>query len=262
MGRKRLKQKVFSLPNFPSSLSFSFSLSQLKCYNHNFGRTKATGVILNNMHAWKITGCSSFSIYLMTKWILSWRSGGCHGNTWRLSLVLLSPTYTVALQLEGTGQCSHGIQTQLQQWWLPVQSQSGIWHYSLGLCERWYPCHWQPLSRHRQYANNICMMMKATQEADRATTVWVFLVFTFLMDWDDGGFLPYCRNCTILPWFIEELKECFPGFRSKVFDHVICDTIWTWCLLAFQLFNCYFSLFHGDGLAHAFDWHGLLLQLS
>ena len=69
------------------------------------------------------------------------------------------------------------------------------------------------------------------------------------------------RNCAILPRFVEELKKCFTGSRSKVFNHVICDTIWSWCLLALQLFYCCFNLFHGDGLAHAVVWCGLLLQL-
>ena len=74
-----------------------------------------------------------------------------------------------------------------------------------------------------------------------------FLALFYFMDLDDGGFFHKGRILR-LSWLAEERKECFPGSRSKVFDHVFSDTIWCWCVLALSLFNCYFNLFRGNGL--------------
>ena len=61
-----------------------------------------------------------------------------------------------------------------------------------------------------------------------------------------------CHSSTIR-W---RAQGVFFGSRSKVFDHVICDAIWSCCFLTLQLFYCCFNLFHGDGLAHAVVWQG------
>ena len=70
-------------------------------------------------------------------------------------------------------------------------------------------------------------------------------------------------HSSMICWRAQEVFSCWraQGVLSKVFYHVICDAIWSWCLLALQLSYCYFNLFHGDGLAHAVVWRGLLLQL-
>ena len=67
-----------------------------------------------------------------------------------------------------------------------------------------------------------------------------------------------------VPFFHDSLKSSSSVFLAagpRCFDHVICNTIWSWCLLALQVFYCCFNVFHGDGLAHAVVWCWLLLQL-
>ena len=66
----------------------------------------------------------------------------------------------------------------------------------------------------------------------------------------------FFHRAETVPFFHDSLKSSRSvflalGSRSKVFYHIICDAIWSWCLLALQLSYCCFSLFHGDGLAHA-----------